>query len=150
MRPLVIYLPASIPSINLTTKGVGIMFRARRFINIKNLDPPTIILNNTQIEIVYIILPVLYYGILLWGTQSERLYRLQKRIIRIITNSYFIAHSEPIYKSLNLLKLPDMLYKLYYKIKHQTVPTYFKTVLIHMHNPYNTRHQFIAYPKKST
>ena len=161
----------------------------------KKIYPPTIILNNTQIEIVEnfnflgininkslkwkphvdnisnkilkytavikrtkafipyhilvtlyksLVLPILYYGILLWGTQSERLYRLQKRIIRIITNSYFIAHSEPIYKSLNLLKLPDMyriqLYKLYYKIKHQTVPTYFKTMLIHMHNPYNTSH----------
>ena len=35
----------------------------------------------------------------------------------------------------------------YYKIKHETVPTYFKTVLIRMNNPYNTRHQFIAYPK---
>ena len=39
------------------------------------------------------------------------------------------------------------LYKLYYKIKHETVPIYFKTVLIPMHNPYNTRHQFISYPK---
>ena len=68
-----------------------------------------------------LILPILYYGLLLWGPHCERLFLLQKRIMRVITNSNYIAHTDPIFKTLNLLKLPDLyrlqLYKLYYKMK---------------------------------
>ena len=39
----------------------------------------------------------------------------------VITNSNYIAHTDPIFKTLNLLKLPNLyrlqLYKLYYKVK---------------------------------
>ena len=65
--------------------------------------------------------PILYYGLLLWGPQCERLFFLQKRIMSVITNSNYIAHTNPVFKTLNLLKLPDLyrlqLYKLYYKMK---------------------------------
>ena len=67
-----------------------------------------------------LILPIVYYGLLLWGPHCERLFLLQKRIMRVITNRKYIAHTDPIFKTLNLLKLPDLyrlqLYKLYYKI----------------------------------
>ena len=50
-----------------------------------------------------------------------------------ISNSKFNGHTEPIYKLLNILKLPDMynlqLYKMYYKIKKEIVPQYFTTVI---------------------
>ena len=65
-----------------------------------------------------LILPILYYGLLLWGPHCERLFLLQKQIMRVITNSNYIAHTDPIFKTLNLLRLPDLyrlqLYKLYY------------------------------------
>ena len=98
-----------------------------------------------------LILPILYYGILLWGTQCERIYKLQKRIFRIITNQHYMAHSEPICKTLNLLKLPDMyriqLFKLYYKIKHKSVPDHLKHVLrTNNDKQYHTRTTFLLYP----
>ena len=55
-----------------------------------------------------LILPIIYYGLLLWGPHCERLFLLQKRIMRVITNSKYIAHTDPIFKTLNLLKLPDL------------------------------------------
>ena len=70
--------------------------------------------------------------------------------MRVITNSKYIAHTDPIFKTLNLLILPDLyrlqLYKLYYKIKKQTVPAYFRHILTEVVNPYNTRNTFFKYP----
>ena len=54
-----------------------------------------------------LILPILYYGLLLWGPHCERLFLLQNRVKRVITNSKYIAHTDPIFKTLNLLKIPD-------------------------------------------
>lgn len=97
-----------------------------------------------------LILPTFYYGLLLWGTQCERLYKLQKRIVRIITNNNFLAHSEPIFKCLHFPKLPDLyiiqLYKLYYKIKNQNVPNYLLNTLTQTNHPHNTRFCFLTYP----
>ena len=66
-----------------------------------------------------LILPIIYYGLFLWGPHCERLFLLQKRIMRVITNSKYIAHTDPIFKTLNLLKLPD-LYRL--QLYNYTVP----------------------------
>ena len=90
------------------------------------------------------------YILLLWGPHCERLFLLQKRIMRVITNSKYIAHTDPIFKTLNLLKLPDLyrlqLYRQYYKIKKKTVPTYFRHILTEVVNPYNTRNTSINTP----
>ena len=48
------------------------------------------------------------YGILMWGYHSDRLYKLQKRAMRIITLAPYNAHSEPSFKSLNILKISDI------------------------------------------
>ena len=45
------------------------------------------------------------YGILAWEYQCERFFKLQKRDVRLITLAKFNAHSEPIFKSLNPLKV---------------------------------------------
>ena len=45
------------------------------------------------------------YGILAWGHQSNRLLKLQKRILRIITCSPYISHTAPLFKKLGILKL---------------------------------------------
>ena len=49
------------------------------------------------------------YGILVWGHQAHRIFKLQKRAIRIITLSKYNA--DPIYIELKFLKLDDI-YKL--------------------------------------
>ena len=52
------------------------------------------------------------YGLPVWGVDTDRLFKLQKKAVRIITGNYYIADSEPIFKSLELLKIDDI-----YKIK---------------------------------
>ena len=55
--------------------------------------------------------------------------QLQKRAIRSITLSRYLAHSEPIIKSLNVLKVTDIFklcqIKFYYKYISQNLPEYF-------------------------
>ena len=62
-------------------------------------------------------LPYLNYGNILWGRASStalnRTLILQKRVIRILTHADFRAHTPPLFKLLNLLRLPDI-------VKYQT------------------------------
>ena len=68
-----------------------------------------------------LILPHLTYGILIWGSNISRLFKLQKRAVRTITNSSYNAHTEPIFKSLNLLKI---------KIYIRQQPLNFTTIIV--------------------
>ena len=71
----------------------------------------------------------LSYGILLWGYECHRLEKIQKRMIRIITVSKYNAHTKPLFKALDLLKIQDMLdlstLKFYYRYVHDNLPAYF-------------------------
>ena len=60
-----------------------------------------------------LILPHLTYGILPWGYSVKKIYRLQKRSIRIKNRSHYTANTEPIFKKLKLLNINN-LYKLNY------------------------------------
>ncbi len=48
------------------------------------------------------------YGILAWGHDSDRILKFQKRSVRIISLSKYNAHTEPILKQLQLLKIIDI------------------------------------------
>ena len=54
---------------------------------------------------------------------------IQKRAIRLITGSNYIAHTEPLFIQLGLLKVQDIfklrLLKFYYKLCYGTLPHYF-------------------------
>ena len=71
----------------------------------------------------------LNYGILVWGFSCQRLIKLQKKVIRIISRSKYNAHTEPIFKTLDILTLDDLFnlnaLKLYYKYIRNTLPPYF-------------------------
>jgi hypothetical protein len=56
-----------------------------------------------------LILSHLNYCILAWGYQCTRIEKLQKRIVRILSLSKYNAHTEPIFKTLKLLKVNDIL-----------------------------------------
>ena len=43
-------------------------------------------------------IPHFNYGSLLWGHNFDTVSKLQKKIIKTVTNSAYIAHSEPILK----------------------------------------------------
>ena len=51
------------------------------------------------------------YDLLVWGSKintNHPLHLLQKRALRIVKNTDYVAHSEPICKDLRLLKMSDM------------------------------------------
>ena len=49
-----------------------------------------------------LIVPHLTYGILVWGSNTSYLFKLQKKTIRTITKSKYNEHTEPLFKMLNL------------------------------------------------
>ena len=72
---------------------------------------------------------------------------MQKRLIRTITCSKYNAHTEPLFKSLRLLTIDDMLklnaLKFYYKYLHNLLPSYFKCFNVRTQgetHSHNTRH----------
>ena len=52
-----------------------------------------------------LVLPHLYFSILCWGFESQRLVKLQKRAVRNINRTKYNAHSEPLLKKSGLLTL---------------------------------------------
>ena len=63
--------------------------------------------------------PHINYGSLLWGHAGGALDKIQKKAVRTITYSNYIAHSEPLLKELNLLKIRFILMiQSYYNINN--------------------------------
>ena len=56
--------------------------------------------------------PHLQYGIIFWSgvnkTNLNKIFRIQKKIVRFITNSDHLAHTTPLFKNLSILKLDDI------------------------------------------
>ena len=103
-------------------RSIGILYRLR------NVYPESVLVTiyNT------LILPHFHYCLLLWGSvvkENHSLHLLQKKALRIITNSDYLAHTEPICKKLRILKISDMfsvaLWKFYYKLMNNKLPAYF-------------------------
>ena len=74
-------------------------------------------------------LPHLSYGILLRGSETESIHKVQKRALRIISDNKFNAHTEPICRVERLLKVEEIyrlgIYKFYYKLINNHLPHYF-------------------------
>ena len=69
------------------------------------------------------------YGLLLWGIHSHKLELLQKKALRLMTNSNYLALTTPLLIKHGLLNVRDM-YKLkwlkfYYKLSYDLLPPYF-------------------------
>ena len=62
------------------------------------------------LETIYksLFVPHINYSLLLRERNLDSIAKFQKRTIRILTNSNFIAHSEPLLKELKLLNVYDM------------------------------------------
>ena len=104
---------------NKISKYCGVLSRLKNYL-------PLFILRTLYFSMVH---SHLSYNLLTWGFDSNRIVKLQKRCVRIITRSKYNAHTQPLMKQLNILSVPDMLLlnsmKFYYKYKHKEVPDYF-------------------------
>ena len=104
------------------TKTIGILNRLKLVYPLKVL----LTLYNT------LILPHFYIAYFHVGSvlrENYQLHLLQKKAIRIITNSNYIAHTKPFLKELELLKITCMftlsIWKFYYKLVTNQLPVYF-------------------------
>ena len=88
---------------------------------------------------------------MLWGStvkDNHPLHLLQKKAVRIIDNSHYIAHTEPICKVHRILKVSDMfsiaLWKFYHKLMNNKLPKCFSTIKPNL--PVITEHYEVRNP----
>ena len=105
----------------------------------------------------------LQYCTLLWAnshvTHIRKLQLLQKKTIRIITSSHYIAYTDPLFAMTKLLKIED-LYKyqlgiFMHKVTHSQLPQnmssmFLRTDKIHSHKPRNQNAYFIQQIRTNT
>ena len=114
------------------SKISGILYRLRS-------EFPTYILKSIYNTLL---LPHLTYCILSWGSQIGKIHLFQKRAIRNVTKSAYNAHTEPLHREQNILKVHDLYRLFYFTLVNNNLPHYFKRFrpqfsLGHMH--YNLR-----------
>lgn len=84
------------------SKSIGILYKLKRF-------APEDVMLSLYYSLVY---PYLTYCNVVWGGSSDvylgRLFRIQKRIVRIIAGSDYLAHTSPLFYRLGILKLNDI------------------------------------------
>ena len=119
------------------SKGIGIMYRARTYLTKNSLK---------KLYFSYIY-PYLIYCIEIWGISPQSHLRLllllQKKIVRIMTFSTYYAHTDPLFKALNILTIDKLVEHrigiAMYKINNDLFPSvlnelYKKNNVIHDHN----------------
>ena len=119
------------------SKGIGIMYKARQFLTKKAL---------LMLYHAYIF-PYMTYCIEVWGcasqTQLNCLFLLQKKIIRIMNFSHYLAHTNPLFLTMKVLPLRKIFfYKvglIMYKYSLNLLPEciahlYLRNDSIHEHN----------------
>ena len=82
--------------------------------------------SQNKLVILYksLFIPHINYVSLLWGQVGKSIDKIDKKAIRTITHSNYIARSEPLLKELNLLKVKDIfrlkILKFLFKLYHNT------------------------------
>ena len=111
------------------------------------------LLNKKHLITLYysMVYPYLDYGITLWGSSHSsyvnKLFSMQKKVVRNIAGASYNAHSDPIFKKLKLLKLSDIyetkISKMMYEHNNGTLPSALNEMFTDntsIHN-YNTRNK---------
>ena len=87
---------------NKIAKSNGILNKIRNFLDRKTLSH----LYNS------FVFPYLIYGIEVWGNTNAvhlvPIIKIQKKIVRTITFSHYLAHTEPIFDTLNILNFNNL------------------------------------------
>ena len=80
------------------SKVVGVLSKCKRY------------LHSSVLLKIYnsLILSRINYGITCWGFDNQRIYKLQKKAIRVICKTKYNAHTDPLFQKLNTLKVKDI------------------------------------------
>ena len=123
-----------------TSRNVGLIWRLRNSLHKENL----ITLYNS------LVLPYLNYCNTVWATNAkqselERVFKIQKKCLRIATHSHYLAPSAPLFSDQSLLNIFDInkleLATFMFKFKNDVLPESFNNLFrlnSQIHN-YNTR-----------
>ena len=105
------------------SKTIGILNKLKNFL-------PTSAMMNIYNSLI---LSHLSYGLLIWGWKSHKLYKLQKKAIRIVTKSNYASHTSVLFKKVRTLKIMDLCalqdLKLVYKFENNLVPNYLLNIV---------------------
>ena len=109
-------------------KGIGVICRAKHLLNVKTLC-------TLYYSFVY---PYLNYAAEVWGNACAShllsIIKLQKKVMRIITNSRRLEHALPLFQKLNVLRFEEIhLYKIaliMFKVYHKITPVVFSNLFI--------------------
>ena len=134
-------------SVHYVLSHLGVMNRLKRYLPM------------AAIKLMYdsLILSHLQFGITCWGFDWNRIFKLQKRAMRIMTNKKFNAHTEPIFKELKMLKIKDIFniqcLKFWFKFENNCLPSFFKSILKYNHELHDietrNRNQFHLFPTRT-
>ena len=119
------------------SKTIGVLNRLKHFL------PPYIL------KLIYnsLIGSKIKYGLLSWGSCSERIFKLQKKAVRVITNSKYNSHTDALFKKLYILKIQDdkkvQEICFYYKFCHNLLPKYFSENFVKRMNSRRNSQQLI-------
>ena len=100
-------------------------------------------------------LSYIFQSILIWGHCPGRIFKLQKRAIRIIFGAKYNAHTSKLFKRHKLLKFDDIyktaMIKFYYKYLHGSLPSYFNGIFdpVSLDHTYNTRQSVPQFPQSN-
>ena len=133
---------------NKISRTLGVMNRLKRYLPI------------SAMKLMYdsLILSHLQFGITNWGFEWDRISKLQKRALRIMTNSGYNAHTEPLFKQLYLLKVKDIFdvqcMKFWYKFVNKKLPNYFRDMFKYNHEVHDigtrSHDQLHLYPTRTS
>ena len=133
---------------NKISRTLGVMNRLKRYLPI------------SAMKLMYdsLILSHLQFGITNWGFEWDRISKLQKRALRIMTNSRYNAHTEPLFKQLYLLKVKDIFdvqcMKFWYKFVNKKLPNYFRDMFKYNHEVHDigtrSHDQLHLYPTRTS
>jgi len=105
--------------INKISRTCGVMNKLKHYL-------PSDILKTLYNSLVF---PYLNYGIIVWGIAASKLNKLQKKAIRIVSGATYNAHTQPLFKKLELLTIEDIKklqdLKFIFKYENNSLPDYF-------------------------
>ena len=80
-----------------------------------------------------LILSRINYGITCWGFDNKRIYKLQKKALRLICKTKYNAHTDPLFLKLNTLKAKDIFQiqclRFFYHHEKGDSPAYFRNLI---------------------
>ena len=108
---------------NKISKNIGILKRLKYTV-------PKDILKTLYFSLIN---PYINYSILAWGFNMDRIEKLQKQAIRVITDSYYLQHTNNLFQQLKILKIEDIFelkqILFYHKFLNNTLPISISEIL---------------------